>query len=310
MKKILCLIFVILFFSGCSVSLPENTSSKEFDTPDYKKGHNGLELSLNKEIDEIFVGDFVMLNLNVLNNGAYEINNGIIKLAMDDDYLEALGDSRESFSLQGKSVSAPDGEGKTFSFRLKAKDIESMSLEQDANIYFTGCYNYKTEKSIDVCIDADIYQVQEKKSCEPEKINLGGGQGAPIEISSVETKMIYDDEQEIIIPTFIIEIKNKGDGTIFREGREEAYCSPTGIDQNDLNVVDVQAKLNHKNGMYPLVCVPEGDVKLIDGERTVVCKDFEGFSLEDGTFQTPLNIKLEYGYTTILSNTLKIKKLQ
>ncbi|MCK5107359.1 MAG: membrane lipoprotein lipid attachment site-containing protein [Nanoarchaeota archaeon] len=309
MKKIITLILVLFFLSGCSVSLP-NSGKGGFDIPDYKTGYNGLDLEIKNSIDEIYINDYVLLNLQLLNNGGYEINNGVIKIAIDEDYLASLGDTQKDFSLGGKSVSAPDGEGQTISFTIKAKEIEEFSLEQNANIYFTGCYNYQTELAIDVCIDADIYQIQENKVCEPNIEKTSGGQGAPLSITEVETKMVYNDEQENIMPTFLITIKNKGSGTVFRENYEQSFCSPTGIDQNDLNVIDVEVEINHNGGMYNLACTPEGDIKLIDNERKIICKDFEGFSVEDGTFQTPLNIKLRYGYAEIISEDIQIKKLQ
>lgn len=310
MKKIIILIFVIFFLSGCSIKLPNSSGGDNFDIPDYKIGHSGLELEIKNKIDEVYVHDYILLNLQLLNNGGYEINNGVIKIAMDEDYLSPLGNTQKDFSLKGRSVSAPDGEGQTISFTLKAKDIEELSLTQNANIYFTGCYNYETELSIDVCIDADIYRIQENKVCEPDLQKTSGGQGAPLTITEVETKMVYNDEEKIIIPTFLISLKNKGSGTIFRENYEQSYCSPTGINQDDLNIVDVEIKINHEGGMYNLECAPEGDIKLIDGERKIICKDNAGFSIEDGTFQTPLNIKLRYGYAEVISENIQINKLQ
>ena len=299
-KIILMLIIVVLFIQGCAFS-----SGK---TAQYNKGFTGLDIEYSSNLRELYEGDVANINLFLKNDGASDINNGVLKLSIEENYLEIKNDAKKYFELSGGSRDFPEGESSTTTFSILAKQLDEKSIERKTNFHITSCYDYGTDLSVDICIDSDIYNGNKEKVCTPEVKSTGGGQGGPVTVSQVESRMIYDEENNKITPSFSITIKNKGQGTVIRKNKVDEMCSSEGVDNDDFNIINLKVEMLESGQMVTLEC-SQNIVKLRDGEKKVICNYNQGFGIDVGTYYTPLHISLKYGYMDVISKSIKIKKI-
>ena len=300
MKKIIILlIFIGLFIQGCS---PNSNYSQ------YNKGFSGLSIKYNGNLNYLYEGEISNINLLLKNNGAYNINNGILKLSIEENYLNEKSETKQYFELNGGTKEFPEGESSSTMFSVSAKNLDEKSIQRETNFHITYCYDYGTDLSVDVCIDSDIYNIQKDKICTPEIKKLNGGQGAPVTISSIESRMVYDDEKEKIFPSFTLTIENKGTGTVIKKGKIDEVCSSEGIESGDFNLINLKVKISELGNLVELDC-SQNQVKLRDNKKQIICKYNKGFDLDVGTYYTPLHINMEYGYMDVISKNIQIKKI-
>ena len=299
-KLIIILMLLILFSQGCAFS--------SGSVPQYNKGLTGLEIEYNSNLKELYEGDVVNINLLLKNDGAYDINNGILKLSVEENYLEVKKRTKEYFELTGGAKDFPEGESSSIMFSISAKELDEKSIERETNFHITSCYDYGTDLTIDACIDSDVYNINKEKVCTPGIKAISGGQGAPVTINNVETRMIYDEENDKIIPSFSITIKNKGMGTVIKKNKVDEICSSEGVNNDDFNIINLNVYITESGQLVELEC-SQNLVKLRDGEKKVVCNYNSGFDIGVGTYYTPLHIKLKYGYMEVISKNIKIKKI-
>lgn len=265
------------------------------------------------------------------NKGAYYIkeDEGYLTLILEEDYM-SLGrwgygeEIRQSdnnqtiFSLEGKSLSNPLGGRAVTAIRVNARKLpEKLSETHKSSILLTACYKYQTEVYENVCIDTDVYGLRGMdKSCKVEDLSLKS-QGAPIAITKVEVEMLPHENQTKIKPLFTIHVENKGNGEVIKANQDviRSACSSESLKIkekdlnvayiNDLNVVYIKAYLSGEE--YELDCAPEF-IKLRQKQGFVRCRLKEGKEKKYGTYESPLIIKLDYGYMQTIAKEVTIKR--
>ena len=308
MNKIITALTLLIIISGCQFygQQPIKTSA------DYKKGYGSLNLNFveNKEITEIYENSPISLNVLLENTGVHNIEEGIILMGFEDQNFRFIHSDFTNFRLEGKSIYYPEGNQKLNSYQLESKEIkEKESIERKTHLYLTSCYDYGTDFSENICIDSDVYNLQKDKPCFPQDIQLRGGQGSPVTVTKIETRMLFKSQEKTIQPQFTIYIKNKGNGNIINRNNIHIICSSQSIETEELSVISFGAELFGLSGNTQLDCEPKNPIKIKEEGIKVTCISPTTLNTDIGTYFSPLHITIEYGYMSTISKDVTIKRL-
>lgn len=325
-KRIYLILFLslVIFMSGCK---NKGDDIATILTKDIFKGSDGLVMSFldNAPASEVYEKSYATVGLRLQNKGTYDIEEGYLAISLEKDYMESVTSSLKAtarnidfsdydhitFNLMGKSVEAPNGDEDVLTFIMKIWELEQLSQTHTSTIAITSCYKYKTVATETVCIDSDIYGMKQRvKGCTVKEISLGD-QGAPVAVTKIQPKML--PEEDGVEPQFIITIENKGGGLVVDKDSVEDACYSEALDYTKLNNVEVSAYLMERGGRTRLDCnIDEdeeiGKVMLKEKRATVRCKLPQGIE-EEGTYSTPLTIEIDYGYSSTISQDIKIRKV-
>lgn len=336
-KKYLILVLIILLISGCK------GGGKKYPVTsvDIYKGTDGITAKFFNVPDEVFEGSeeresSFRVNVELENKGAYPEKKegfvGYLALGIEEDYMEVktdgwiekkpitkiLDNKKANFQLKGKTIENPLGDKGIVSVDVNAKKIrENQSERHDTDVLMTVCYKYQTKAVPTVCIDTTQYAFKEKeKSCVVKDIILNS-QGAPIAVTKIETEMLPEKAKEVK-PMFLIYIENKGNGEVVNIKKEKQgligdtdyvlrkACSAEPLEHDEFNSVYVKARL----GEDELECSPNnGLIRLKNKEGIVRCILEKGISQDKGTYTTPLQIIIDYGYTFTISKQVTVKRI-
>lgn len=291
MKRLL-LISLMLFFLAC---IP-----LKLKQADLHAGADAVKVDFvaNAPPESVYEQTPVPLVVTLKNNGAYDINNGYLALAVDK-YISLVSESVTAFNLAGRTQYTPEGESQYINFIANAMALDPHSQIHSAEVRATVCYPYKTRATATVCIDTAVYNPNVRdKPCEIKSLKFSG-QGAPVGISKVDTNMI-PAQGDMVIPEFIIYIDNLGKGLVVDSGRVLDACSGFAFGQPFYNLVKVNARLSD----MPLSCTRE--IKLLKkGANFIRCVG-SPISMGLGTYPSPLMVEVDYGYVQSLSKIVKI----
>lgn len=327
-KRKLMFIFVALFIFAVA------SCQMQPQIPEIRvhEGTEGLTMKFLEKSppDEVYVGDMFPLTIELHNKGAYDIENGVIVLGIEKDYIWASGEYEDKpikFDLLGRSTYDPIGGVDRKTINLNAKGLGPQSETHTTTIAATTCYPYRTEATAQVCVDTDVYgQRLAEKVCTPETLSMGTigiegqelprGQGAPIAITKIEQKMMmHPENDELIKPRYMIYVKNMQNGLPVDIDVYDKACTSTGISKQVWNVVRARVYLSDRS--IQLDCAPKldtesadkaGHIRLEKKEDFIKCVLEEGVHKTRGTFTTPLMIDLDYGYTFTISKNVLIRK--
>ena len=232
-----------------------------------------------------------------------------------ETFIEILTNFRakRDIEISGKQVFNPKGDEGFISINAWAKKIGGQSETKPTTILATACYPYETILDASVCIDTDVLgQRRGKKSCIIKELDFSDGQGAPVTITKIETRMLPQDESKIK-PHFIIHIKNAGNGVVINDSKIEKACSSKPLSYKDFNVLRINATLSG----IELDCDPAGgmqktaEVRLREKEDMIRCTyegkdDGIGIDANLDAYSAPLKIELDYGYTFTISKNIII----
>ena len=292
---------MLVMISGCG-------QQGEFN-PEIHKGTQGLiiEVLKNSPPAEIYEGENFKIVTRLINKGAYQINNGILLLTLEKDFVEVTGSEKINFNLKGKDAYNLWDDEKIISYDLNAKLLDAMSEKHESTFYLTSCYDYETIASFDICIDTNPYN---KKSttpvCEVKPLS-SSGQGSPVAVTNVEQDISEDADS--IRPMFNIFIQNKGQGDVITPGNAELVCSSGKIDRNNFNtlVLEEVEFSNYKKSKGQITCSPQV-IKLDQGQTEIRCSVKSGLiSKNTPSYMTTLKIHLKYDYTFTEILALDIK---
>lgn len=314
----------VLFLSGCNLM-----GSKEDNYLEIFKGTGALTMNFLEGMppDEVYAPSEgkttpFQVGIEMANKGAQDISSGYFVLSVEKDYMKiskwdtdseitpigAAGE-RVMLNLKGRSQYDPAGSSRLFTVGLEALPIDKQSTQHKSAVAVTSCYGYQTEFSGEICIDADPYNTKPTaKACQAEDLSVSGGQGAPIEITSVEEKIIAQEGS--ISPEFIITVRNSGTGEVIDKEKTSDACSSSSLGYEYFNIIDIEevkfSRFSKTNGQ--IECIPD-KIKLKDGEGKARCSLKSGLSNELTTYSTPLYIKLGYGYMASISKEITIKNI-
>jgi len=280
--------------------------------PDYHTGTKGLELNVlpNAPPPTTYEGDTIPFVVEAHNQGATDVDGGVYALGIEETIVETADDRTGTFDLSGRNEFTPEGGKTRHSFALKTRPLDPQTETYTTTISYTACYPYQTTGSATVCIDPDILNEQRNKPCKPGSASMGSGQGAPVSIGKIESRMLTHQDKTKIIPEFTISLSNAQRGVVVATSETERACSSQPLTPNTIGVVQVTGQL----GDQQLTCQPRADekaraatVKLGTG-TTIRCTLPEGVPKTRGTYTTILQIAIDYGYTTTISKQVQIKR--
>ena len=197
--------------------------------------------------------------------------------------------------LEGKNVYNTQGGINQLEFRSSNVALPPGVFEYSPTLNFVTCYYYHTIANPAVCVDPAFYQVtHEQKSCTPQNVAMGGGQGAPVGVSYVGVDMVGSKA------IFEINVINSGTGQVLSDNADIRNCGRASLDYEDLDKVRYTARLSGGS----MDCKPrDGYVRLNNGQGKIVCSaNIAGTS----AYETPLMLDFEYGYVQSVQKPIKI----
>jgi hypothetical protein len=306
MNKLIIPIFVLLFFfSACDFAMPSSSEPVQ--------GTRGVVMNFMRDSlpERVYENDLYYLNLELANEGATDVENGIIALSLDEFSFEIENlEEFNSFSLRGNEGSF-QGEQRVQEIHLKTKEITMEGVEAyDTSIKVNMCYGYETLFQDSLCIDTDVRNTQRSKPCQTKSISGSSGQGAPVVVSRVEPRISPGGDGARL--SFEIFVQNSGSGTILAEGRGEAVCT-SEFDANDFNQVTLkEIRISQYSLSEGSITCETGnpDVSRIDLDNTesITCRVRDDISYSLGTFTTPITIRLAYDYLESIETMVTIEK--
>tara|TARA_Y100000310_G_C20668199_1_gene808814 strand:+ start:325 stop:1251 length:927 start_codon:yes stop_codon:yes gene_type:complete len=305
MKKIMLILWIIvlLFSVGCD---KEEGPSVSLSESDIHTGTEGLSFEFGEKMPPrlVYATDIFPVSMEIKNKGAFDVKGGYLLLNIEKDILEFdLGDQKERIDLDGKSLSNPEGDEEFFRFNVVSRELGKETETLTTTILATLCYKYQTEFSGDVCVDTDFYNTREiEKACDAEDETFTSGQGGPIAVTRIESKILEDSGY--IKPQFIIYLKNKGQGEVISQDSVDNACSDSTIDDNEINYLSVEVMLGDEKS--ELTCRPD-KTKLRDGIETIRCSLEEGIDKNLQPYITILRVELNYGYIETKSKNVEIR---
>lgn len=289
---IIGLIIASLLITGC-------ISGGRSEVPDanYHSGTEGIYMDFisNTPPYKIYHGDPLDIMVEVTNRGATNVINGKLYISGYDPKYFQISPTETSFTIEGKSIYNPDGRlNQILTFTDSRVDIPGGADSIEQTIKLTSCYKYSTEAYASVCIDPNPRSVSEKV-CTPGTISLGGGQGAPISVTSIEQEVGRDRA------TFKINFANVGGGTVFDTHKGLTNCH-TSLEYMDIDVVDVRAKLSDKT----LTCEPNRGmgVRIVNNQGFVYC--YYAGNLGDDSYSTQITVEIDYAYRDSITKSVEI----
>lgn len=305
MKKIIFLLVILFFVSGCA------------SFSDIFKALPGIKPPTSAGGGKSFVGDTDSIILNILQppeSGKVSIQFPLrvsidVKNAGESDaegfvcvtglntnvFEEAEACKCEEFSLKGKSGSEDEtveGKQKTFNFDQGPAKIDEFTINS-FSVTSIARYSYKTYASVEGCVAKDILT---SKDCKPRQdAKLLGVSSAPLQITAVSQDLLLTADEEYSM-TLYIEVAHKGKGQFFSSSVEKDVC---GEEESNINKkVDVRLyNTPGRSSCGQLVFKSKED------KGTVTCTITE---IDARDFKPLINIELSYVYEVRESNNFEV----
>ena len=293
MKKIILILIGLLLITACG-----RNDSNEYDP---HQGTEGLVIEFlpNTPPDEVYENSPFSIGFEAHNAGATDIDKAKIVLSTQRSLFESFEDLYYA-RLEGKSINNPYGDSD-----IKVIDIQTKTIfaaeTQPAEFKIVYCYPYSTVFSTNVCIDPDVLGEKTNKpaECPEQKRTFRNGQGAPVAVISMETKML--PTKTGAIPTFEFEVENVGKGTVMAKTAYENACSSTGLKPAEVGLIDAS---NIYLGFDKLKCTrnqlrveqrSEGD-EYFDVEVTTLACEGNEIPYSEEAYLGSITMTLDYGY--------------
>ncbi len=336
-KKIIFAVIIASMFliAGCEGGKLFGGGSKD-TTPmtdaDVRVGVQGLTMEFvqNAPPERVFEGSednpsIFPIVVDLKNKGAFDIEDdketidkfegGVLVFGFEKAYVGVATDddeAKQEFDIKGKSIYNLGGDEEFREVNAETKEIGAQSETQPSTIFATACYPYQTILGTSVCVDTDVYETGKgRKACTVKDMVFSEGQGAPVTITKIETRMLPDVDTNTVKPHFVIYIENKGNGEVVNLDKVDTACSSEALNYTDFNAINLIVSLSDKN----LNCNVGGvasesiEIRLRGKEDMVRCTLNEGVDIGRDAYMTPLKIELNYGYTFTISKGIIIEKV-
>jgi len=234
-KKIVFILIIVslLLIAGCTGGSKDKRPITDFDI---RKGTDGLDMKFteNTPPKSVFEDSIFPIAINLKNKGAFDIDdeeggfdgkNGTLVFGFERDYIDMAEKEKDdegnikkiTFDIKGKSIFNPAGDEEFITINAQAKEIGEQSETRPSTILATVCYPYKTILGTSICVDTDIYGIGKgEKACSIKDLRFSEGQGAPVTITKIETRMLPQDENKVK-PHFLIHVENRGKGEVINQ---------------------------------------------------------------------------------------------
>ena len=331
LAKLTVIIFLAALLSSCT-AIQGGIGKKPVTEEDLRKGTEALSMSFleNMPPAQVFSAEdtsaesgLFQLGLKLANKGATDIERGMIALSLETGYVNdvknkwkssdsSLSDKYDgnfvTFQIAGKSPENPAGDTITFSKVLQAAipATDKESQKRKSTIIATACYDYKTRKTVSICVDPKPFAERVgPKPCDVKDITFDS-QGAPLAITKISPRMVLRGGGTSI--EFVIYIKNKGNGQIIPSNKIIEACNPKGGDKTfwgSIKEEDLKLEFSTEEGGFKCSPFP---MKLRGGDEDYLRCIYESAILGEQAYTTTLNIEFDYGYTHSVSKDITIER--
>ena len=186
-------------------------------------------------------------------------------------------------------------------------NLPSSLEEFRQRVMITSCFDYATHASQMVCIDPEPYS-NVRKSCIPTTVSLGGGQGAPVAVTTIEQRPGKGRT------TFVINIHHNKKSTY-----DELYdyfslykCDPASgamVKTTDKNVVYV-GYVYLSDIDITMSCIPDQTIRLDEsGNGQITCSIVFPPGMASSAYQAPLEVELWYGYSKTIFKDIIVRRI-
>jgi hypothetical protein len=287
-------LILILLVLGCTPRTPEQNLN-------YRTGTEGIVVNFAKDSPpaKLYQGTELSLVLEIKNKGAFTSTNSLGSIYLhgfDPKALSLDGSSamvsRPIPATTGKSPYVPEGGYNVIEFpKMTVKVPFGDSTTQ--KIMATTCYEYQTIATPNVCVASNPTALFRDRVCEPKPVTLTN-QGAPIAVTKVEEEVMDN------AVAFFVTVQNVGGGRVIDKDALKLNLCPSGLKYDSVNIVGFKASLSD----YQVACNPaDSKLRLVDNKGVFFCR----FDVPtQTTYQSPLNIILDYGYSSSVTRDLQI----
>ncbi|MEK6916391.1 MAG: hypothetical protein AABW92_01480 [Nanoarchaeota archaeon] len=303
------ILVALVFLAACSTGSKDSDLEKEI-----YKGTTGVVVSFfgNNIGDEVFEGEQLNLPIKFENKGAYDVTNSKLVVAAEKGFMNFPGGSniyqKSGIKLNGKNVFVTFDDFHIEELNLQVNKLSPLSEYHDSLVIVNFCYDYKNMAFTEVCIDTDPHnqRVSDKTCSQIDSIGLSGGQGGPVVINRIETRMLVFDNA--IRPQFKIYISNTGKGTVISPNKIDSVCSQDSVGQQTYNSLKLTALDMSGYTLQNFECLPS-ELVLYRDEDFITCTLKSGISRDKQPYITPLKVELSYGYMDSAAKEIKINKI-
>ena len=312
LKVTITLVLILLLLVSCKgkVGGGEKTTDTASILRQVQTGTQGLEIKFlqNYPPPMIFDQNDLIAIIDVRNRGNHD-------LEAEDCFVQITGHAPDIITggfnfprscaenigvLEGKNIYNVEGGFNQIEYASSNIALPIGVFEYNPTLNIKACYNYQTIANPQVCIDPGYpHQIApEQKACDYETkrvVSGGGGQGAPVGVSSVRVDMAGSKV------FFEINVQNYGKGTVLSPFSDIRNCGEASLERTDVDKLIYTVSLA---GGSLISCSP-GDnfVRLNNNQGKIICSfNVPGFS----AFETPLLIDLDYNYIQSYKQPLKI----
>ncbi len=298
------LVLVLVVFANCTGS---SHFGSQRTADDYRTGSSAVSMNFdrNSPPNQLIQDQQSVAVIRLQNQGAHPVENGLVNLVIDSSLLQITDNAQyKTFSLEGRSVSFPQGESTVVTFPLRSRQLSQESQVQDTQLVASTCYDYATQVLTDVCIDTDPYDLLPEsgsKICSARSVNPGAS-GGPISVEQIDVS--YSQQGDMVEPSFTITFRKSGSDLIYRRGMGAHFCTGYTSSQNPgdmTNHIEFRAVLSDQE----LFCTTN-TLQLQNGRGTVTC---QGLPIDIGqtqTFLAPMLIEIVYGVMSSTTKSLRI----
>lgn len=307
---VVLLVAALLLVAGCSAGKGGGKDPKS-SLEKFRTGNKGLVLSFVAGTPPAkFLGEGrFSVAVQLKNNGATTIDGAtfggnIYVSGFDPNIITGMKTIDGIGLLGGKGAFDPEGE-----FEIK-EFPGNVVLRPGVDTYkptlqVTSCYSYETLATALVCIDSDPFSVTSKqKVCSTRDVSLSGGQGAPVAVTKIELSPTTDKLR------FVVNVANVGGGTVYEQNSQNCNPYSSGLSFRELDEITLlEVKVAGHDITSTCKPLTSGRIKLINGKRGIFCElDMPEFR-NTPAFNTPLSVKLRYGYRDSISKTVEIVRV-
>lgn len=303
----LVILLLIIMLVGCA-----RTGTRE-PQENWRTGSQGVRMIIQPNLPppRIYDDQNLEVVVDLENLGAYDVGSAgdaIYLSGFDQNIILGIPTTGIQMPvMEGKTQFGPGGIG-TAAFRGQIRALGFRDVDKyTPRLLVTSCYGYKTVASDNVCIDPDPFtSARTEKVCIPTSVGMGGSQGAPVAVSTV------DVEPSPGRTRFKITVTNVGGGEIIRPGAVNLQkCSPyhpDGLQYNDIDYVQVEdVSLSGISILSSCKPLDNSILRLTNGRAVMYCEltNIAG----SAAYTTPLSVTLRYGYKQTLFRELTILRV-
>lgn len=307
-KGVLLVLFVAVLFVGCSGRVPGGDEPRDTEAilREVQTGTQGVGVSLvdNYPPPVIYDENELIAVVEVQNKGNHNLNQqdcfvqitGFDPSIIRGDFATVRSCADTLEILDGKNVYNTKGGMNQLEFSSSNIQLPDNVFEYQPRLNVVTCYNYQTNANPSVCVDPLLYQVtEEQRTCKPQDVSMGGGQGGPVGVSYVGVDMVGNKA------IFEVTVQNFGTGRVLNPNADIRSCAQTALEYRDLDKVEYAVQMSAGN---LIDCKPrDGVVRLDKNKGKIVCS----FEVPNGAaFETPLQVQLSYSYIDSFMKQIKV----